>query len=923
MSVRAKARDAFETPSRHRVLLLATAWLVSGSSLVAAPRALAVEPVSYAVHARIENAGAVVRGAMAIDVAVSEADREVRLWLYADRLAAVPRALDGRTARWIFPGEIDLGGVEVSDVRVDDRPVVMRRVSLRTDRVTGRDHGGQDLIVPLEPGPARRVLVRLRFVITLPERFGRLGRVGDVVSLLAPWYPLVVHDDGGWRARVPHRLRLQAEGLETWVGGVRAVGGTEVRLEGAYVPVLAAPRLHARTARAGQCMLNYISPRAPYDPPPPRSHGEAALRDLVRIDTVGLAARVLERVCATLRVASPDLVPGSLTLLAVASRTELAASAPGVVLVSDRIFEVLPLRETRAFHERALARAMFRVALQARLDALEPPWLRDVSEDVRAALLVDLDERRDRAGRTARSPEDLVGFAAFHPAIDQLLTAPTIAFVDAYFHAIEEPDPYRDDPARARRALARGRRVLEAARDVLGPNGFAALAARLIRVDGSLESALRAVDERAVPRLEAWATAPSRRVNYRLARVRSRRVAAGRWRHEALVERHGDATAEPVVVRFELEDGTRRRIVWDAEGPSAWLGVDAGAALRDVHVDPDGRLVQSAAVADGHPRGDDATRAPWKMPLLQSFNAAVASDGTFVGWADVAMRRRHDLDRALAAGVETGPASTGGTLRMIRGLGPRRDELSRVGFASAGVELTRLHAGFAGGSEGGWRVGLLGRAGIDTRRFLVDPRNGSSAGIAATAWLAHSDAGRWSPGLEVQGRASLVLPWGLRQATVLVGGGGLVLGASAAAERIRLGGRYTLRAVQPAEMVARAGLFGAIEHRWTALADLSVNAVHLSWLREVQLAAFLEGGVGHRVLRRHPAGNIDEQPWVPALGVGVGLRLHHEYAGVSPGVVALDVAVALVRGTRGPGADGVLAHRRPPVLLHLGFDQMF
>ena len=63
---------------------------------------------------------------------------------------------------------------------------------------------------------------------------------------------------------------------------------------------------------------------------------------------------------------------------------------------------------------------------------------------------------------------------------------------------------------------------------------------------------------------------------------------------------------------------------------------------------PAQRVPQSARVADGHPRLDDATSQPWRLPLLNSFAVDVlVSEANVTGLADITLRQRYDLEHAL------------------------------------------------------------------------------------------------------------------------------------------------------------------------------------------------------------------------------------------------------------------------------------
>ncbi|HJL14338.1 MAG TPA: hypothetical protein RMH99_01710, partial [Sandaracinaceae bacterium LLY-WYZ-13_1] len=92
--------------------------------------ARAAEPEAYRVRARVERGEGRVDGHMSVDVRVAEGEDHIRLWLYPDRLAVPPEAMEERSWRWIYPGEVDRGGIEVRDVRVDGAaatPAVERR----------------------------------------------------------------------------------------------------------------------------------------------------------------------------------------------------------------------------------------------------------------------------------------------------------------------------------------------------------------------------------------------------------------------------------------------------------------------------------------------------------------------------------------------------------------------------------------------------------------------------------------------------------------------------------------------------------------------------------------------------------------------------------------------------------------------------
>jgi hypothetical protein len=153
--------------SLARSIVLATMAL---ASWLAAAGAEAAEPIRYDVEASVDRGRGLVTMDVRIEVALDGTEDELRLWLFADRLAVAPAAMEERSWRWIYPGEIDLGGVVVSDATLDGA-AVDGVLEPRAER----DAGGSDFVVPIASGEARTAVVTLHAVLDVPVRFGRLG----------------------------------------------------------------------------------------------------------------------------------------------------------------------------------------------------------------------------------------------------------------------------------------------------------------------------------------------------------------------------------------------------------------------------------------------------------------------------------------------------------------------------------------------------------------------------------------------------------------------------------------------------------------------------------------------------------------------------------------------------------------------------
>lgn len=889
------------------------ATCVLACALVGGAPARAASPERYDVRARID----VSRGELIVDeqiaVRVEESESSLRCWVYADRLSAVPHVRGERTWRWLYPGEIDLGEVSLETVTVDGNEVPYEMES-SDGGVRERGVSGADLVLPLAPGPSRTVSVRISLRIKMPSRFGRMGRVGDTWSLAAPWYPLVIEGDA-WRMIVPHRIEFDAGENELWLSGEQVGSPHVVSRRTAYVPASVAPRLHRWQGRIAGIDVVWSSFEPLYTAPSRSEPGVEGVADLIHIDRIALLREALEPVVQTARWLGVS-IPPRLDLLMVPSRTELVATAPSTVLVSDRFGQVFPIEMVREFHLRALRRALFAWLSQPLADRLDAPIDRGLSEELRSVVLLELDGRR--RATEVRTPEQLLSAFAFHPAIDQLLYAPQVAFEDVYFPGAGH-DPYRDDPNRARLGQARAERVLESARDVLSEDEFGRFIAMVANGRRSIRSALERANRASVLRLPMWLESPRLEVNYHLGDIRSERAETG-YRHTIEVIREGAHRVEPVVVEVEDESGARGSAVWDGTGERGVVEITTPAARRGVRIDPRQRLPQSAVIAEGHPRADDATDQPFRPPIFTGFAFDVlASEANVTGLIEVALRRRYDLEHTFSLRALRTAARTGGRFRYLQSVGPKVHNNRRSIAVGGGLGFYYVHPGFGASQLGGYATDLELLLSIDTRGYVYDWREGFSLAVQAQVTTTVREDGSAGVSVRASARGSHTWEIGNLQALVLVGSAGVTVGPVLDADRQSMGGRYGLRGFANDELLGTSALYAVLEHRVSIVTDLAWNLLHAIWARELQFAWWLGAGV--------LLSAIDGRDVVGAAEAGIGLRIHYEYAGIQPGLVAIDFAVPISRWVQTPpcffGAGGECNDRSAPFGFYISVDQYY
>ncbi len=557
------------------------------------------------------------------------------------------------------------------------------------------------------------------------------------------------------------------------------------------------------------------------------------------ITFVGRAAQrpnVQKQVRALVEQDWPFATPPRLVVVTDHDRERLATAGPGVVYLSDRAFRLSP--GLARFHWPAARRALYAAASGL------PDW---DAQFVATALA---------EGRPAPSVGRSLGWAAWNPIIDELLTDGTLPFYGDTFSEAHLA------PADALLTLA-GRRNPRAAalqaRDLLGADGVAALVTSTLH--GGPAPVVDAARTAGVPAaiVEGWLRAEDPAQDLHVLSRAGRPVA---------VEREGGRDAEPVVVKTDAAAQ-----VWTA-APGATLELPNGT--KTVAVDPDARLLD----AD---RTDNRAPPRWSTVVTGWVDDISPSQGSFTAWGDVVLRRQGDTHWLYVLGA-THDAQDLLSLNatVVRYLGPevtRRLRAHRLYF-SFGPSL--LDPSYAGAAEG--QVVLGGSVNYlwDTRTADTYAFSGHRFSVgASTGALLGSDQAWASAGTSyVQ-----LLPITPRHVIATRLRAGWTSG-DLANRLLPLGGADAVRAASEREVVGNERAVANVEYRWTVVHDASLP-LPLLWLSEVQVVPGVEAGVVYR--------HGDADP-VAAYGADLGLYTVVDVFGARPtlfGVVgALPLGVA-------------------------------
>ncbi len=888
--------------ARHRAwaLALAAAHVVIVGLCAATTGAHAAAPnVEAVVDVRVDADLERLRGSVALtlthDGRVPLA--HVDVWTFPERLAVAPPALSEVEEPRAFPAGFSPGGMRLDGAEdASGRALSVTRVARTLWRI--------ELAEPCQPG--RQVTVRVGFETRIPHRFGPFGHADGQLTLDGGWFPRppplrggrfesdAPPDDLRWRATVA----AQSGGTVIVNGRVTTLSPDQPSAAGGGLAtrlcLILLPESYRSELRSPYGVVTMIHRRPRRDAP--------GLPDLgwidVHAESLGTAAVGLRLA----RAASPSAV-GRVLLVEAPLRRDVALPAPGMVLVSDRAFEVTPLERFLKFHRVALLRAQLASAVGPALRS-EPSWYRSQVIDVCAEELAARWERKQYGSR--EGARDVLATGSFVSAVDDILNAPQVPFPTTWFRVVDDTDRHRDRFALFSHRRPGGRIWRERMRDRVGDDAVAEVVDALLHRDAGLTEALGAhaagVD---LTWLEQWRAGPPE-VNYRLVDVR----AAEGGGIEVEIAREGDtALSEPVSLLVIPADGPAIRETIIVSGPRTVAHV-RGAVDADatVYIDPGFRLVESDMGRSVDPRYDNANSHPWRFLLEGVFFDLNTAAGRVNLSVSGLLRRANDPRHLFVIGAYELERQLGASVGYIHYFGPK-------------TRANRLRYGVGAGIAASWLKPFAGEASgvaVAASVSLFDYTYKSRTDPRAGAWLSLRVGPRlaWRPGRTelggfVQARAARVLEVG--DGHLLAGQLrlGSLIGVVGEGSEIGLGGFGAVRAFSTFAKSGRHRALVNAEWRHTWSRDLSIDLFHLIWIHGLDGVLFADAA-----LLADSPGDMGE-PEALFVGLGYGLRLHYLVAGFHPMVLSVDVGVPVVTGGElGAGAGA-------PFSLVVGLGQAF
>lgn len=814
------------------------------------------------VRARLGFVAHEIRGAVEIHWRNPgpEPIRTLRLVLFANRFRTIDGLGDLQRHLLVAGRQFRPGGSDIFAVRDGERSLAWRfeeNGALPRDTVMAVDLGQ-----PVAAGEEARATIDFR--TRLPNLLDTFGSSDGLLVADGGWYPQLLARDSTAGACFPQRSRTHAalefpEGSALLLNGrlfeqianADLADGEDDRLS----IVLSKSSFSVRSLRVGRRTVQIYS---------------APSRELAH--RVSLNQAALGALVDTL----PAIINGDLTLVRLPFRWYTSASAPGMVLISDRLFEIFPT--LRPLHQRELAYAIFLAAEQRAARSREPAedagWVAEGLAWRRAQALY---ESRFREGREVK---DWIRLFNLFGIVDRFDTAPRIPFVRPF-----SPVTASDDPLRIRletRCDARppGRFLFDKLEAKLRTERFGTLIERYRAGDDSMRLLVRSVGgEPAESLLIAWLR-PHVAVNYALDGVRLN--PGGRPGAEFRVIRESrESRPDTIEIGLEEADGGERAFV-DLEGRETDVRLPTHAPVRSVALDPDRHTVET--------RLDDGRQPADLQLVLGSTDVEVSS--TEVGYSTLLIgRRRYDYRKDLALALfytSRGYGMDAGF--QLHGGEPLDANVYRQNLY-AFYSLEQLNGSFENKQAPGVRMrGRLGGFGLRFNSYDASWFENPSINEHLRLFFDGYDRAVGGDFDFVQGGVSLAVTRPLRHDTVLAGQ--VLNGLSAATGRgpipnqglFSLGGFRSIRGIGAEEELGKDIFLVRAEIRHMLPYRLDWDLHELLIARRVQLKAFVDAGRVEGSTRKlyDPSGF--------AVGVGIGLNVFYDFMGFFPTTIYLDVA---------------------------------
>jgi hypothetical protein len=875
----------------------------------------------------------------------------IPLSFYPNHLREPSSKLDGGQVRWIYPKGRSAGGMEISGIRWNGKEIEKRRITFpppipyaaRKEKTVAR------IALPTQFNADETGILELDFKVLIPIRRGRFGTYRKTTVLAGGWFPRPMTELTGFDATLPpERIQMDVQiSIPPGRGAVlhdrifpkkksaQSIAAHGIVSEALVLVVMEQMEITTRQTQFGEAIhvhqnLSYRD--TPWKETTVDHNGfPNGLPDPGRLDYSGRILDVVENTGRLIRERAPECpISRRIVLVDIPAWDRMVHFGPGPVLVSDRLYRLLPVDDGLFFHDLALVRVVAPTLVFSAL-AGESPEYRFVAADTIGVYFSDRYSLTIHDKR--RTVREIINWASMFPAVDALLYAPQIPFKEVYFKPIEEPDPLRDEPWYYTNHYPRGKRLAGKLEDLVGREKVGEAVAQILNGNVSFKEGVTSViPGDAAFFFDQWyGTYP--KVNYRIGNVNEIPLPDGRIEHRFEVVREGAVIREPVTILVTDDDGNSHEMVCDNDRRKETLSWISNAGVDDIIIDPKGRLVETPELTLDHPLSDNSNKLPLRPPMFTRL----------VVWADVTskepyielgfwLRRKYDTTNVINLDLDYTPSTYGALLSYYRFFGKKRTLNARTWGIAPSLSVVRYNAvdnltlKISDSARAAATMGSIGLTlGRNTKIYSYDPITGSSFSIGCRYATGRAEEGDIRHVGKISVNGGKIFAPGIHHTLALYGGATAVFGEPVAANLTSLSDRAMLRGFDSDETYGRLGLYGVLEYRHTLVNASTIRAPIFSWFDRFQGALFIAGGTISQPQEELTKGLFTRDRIFTE--VGYGLRIHLLFLGIQQYIIAVDVAVPITPTNRRRGvlqSDGTIEEvARRPYKVIVGITQTF
>ncbi len=511
---------------------------------------------------------------------------EVYLFLYPNIYHEKSPALSASVLRRAYPVGFNPGGMEITSV-VDAEGALPYGVDPNNNVLLK--------VLPRAPIPAgARFAFQVRFVATIPEKFGVFGYYRDLVTLQDGWHPyLPPLVDGKWDFRRPptksrFQVRLQMP------DGFRLMSSAPFRQEADGTRMAEADGLRFFSLSIGKRLV---------------SHEAQVDRVQLLLHAREVDRRSADRVLQTAREAvsffsahvSPP-APMQLQLATSHLYQDMIGIGEKLLYVHTGVFKVPPF--LRRFHEMRIARGTFFLLWQALLPE-EELWVLEGFADLTTEQFMR---------HQHKNPSDLERWlkpVAFIPLVDDVLYSRDIPSRHVYFKEAAAP-LINEEILLFNQTRPGGITIFSKLKNLLGAKmvhqAVSVYRARLA-TRPSFREVLFEVSGRDLRWFfEQWLVS-NPALDFRIEKVDGRKTEEG-YETTLLIRKQGEGI-EPLEIQFQEKNGASTTLLWEGEDAQHEAVVITPSPVRVVELDPN----RESSDPD---RSNNRTPRRWKV-LLNRF----------------------------------------------------------------------------------------------------------------------------------------------------------------------------------------------------------------------------------------------------------------------------------------------------------------